>query len=67
MGYCNWASILSIVIVAYISIAFHQLYKLMNPLDGVDLVGPFIEPLWREEESFDMFTFLSTKPRLSAM
>lgn len=44
-----------------------QMYNFINPLHGVEVVGPAIEPLWPEGQKFDFFAFLSTKNRLASM
>lgn len=44
-----------------------QLYKLMNPLEGVEISGVLVAPLWPEGQKFDMFAFLSTKSQLAKL
>lgn len=40
---------------------------MVNPLSGVVISGPTIDPLWQENAKFDMLCFLSTKAKLSVM
>lgn len=44
-----------------------QLYKLVNPLSGVEISGPGISPLWSEGHSYDIFCFLSTQQNFQKM
>lgn len=67
MGVFSCASVLGVVIVAYLALGVFQIYQLMNPLNGVEIVGPTLDPLWEEHQSFDFFAFLATNNRLTAL
>lgn len=43
------------------------MHKMLNPLSGVVVTGPVVEPLWKEDTPFDMICFLSTHKRLKYM
>ncbi len=45
-----------------------QLYKLMNPMAGVETAGlPTIDPLWLPGEKYSLFVFLSGSDRLQQL
>lgn len=51
----------------YVLNFFLQLYKLANPLSGIEISGPTIDPLWEENVTFDMLCYASTSQKLKTM
>jgi hypothetical protein len=39
----------------------------MNPMEGVEIVGPTIDPLWEIGQNFSMVCFLSHTARFSPL
>eukprot|EP01032_Pedospumella_encystans_P015608 gene15608-17839_t len=54
-------------VVAFVAFIAQNLYKLANPLSGVEISGPTIDPLWPEHTTFDMLCYVSTGPSRKAI
>ena len=67
MAFCNWTVISIVLAVIYIGFAIKNLYSLMNPLDGVEITTDMItmDPLWAENEKFNVICFISQSPRFN--
>lgn len=40
---------------------------MMNPLTGIDVKGPTVNPLWQENQEFDLFCYFSSSVRFKSM
>jgi hypothetical protein len=67
MGIFNWTTFSFIVAIAYLAFTAQKLYQMMNPLHGIEILGPTIDPLWKKNQTYSMLSFLSTSSRFSAM
>ena len=50
-------------------VCYVQFYLMLNPLEGVEIAAdlPTIDPLWPENQAFDMICYLSTSNKFKEM
>lgn len=63
----NVSTISTVLIVAWLWLAAKNIYQQMNPLYGVEIKGPTIDPLWSANKEFNVFCFLSSNSRFKAV
>jgi hypothetical protein len=67
MGFFNFTTLSFILAAAYLYVTLQKLYQMMNPLDGIEISGPTIDPQWKMNQSFSLISFVSTSPKFSTM
>ena len=65
MGIFSWATLTTVVAIAYIAITVQKLYTLMNPLYGVEITEnePLVSPIWKLNQTFSMVCYMSSNQR----
>jgi heme/copper-type cytochrome/quinol oxidase subunit 2 len=65
MSWLTW--IVPCILVIYIAIAAQNIYKLMNPLDGVEIKGPTVDAMWGPNKEFNVIGFLSGNAKFTTI